>query len=236
MIETSFIQYTDGYAKLEAFCAFPNDGKKYPLVILCHAWGGRDSFICDKTKEIAELGYVGFALDMYGKGILGKSKQENTALKRIFLDDRAFLQRRLLKGYDIASSQPQVNKNYTAALGFGFGGLCALDLARAGVNLNSVISIYGHYDAPKNITTHPIKAKILVLHGATDPISTIEELFTFQEELNQAGVEWQTHIYGNTMHAFMNPVVNDPTAGLQYNSLSARRAWQSTEDFIKNEI
>ena len=93
-MKTAAVSYMDQNVVLEGFSAYPS-GKKRPLVILCHTWWGRDDFICEKAKEVAQWGYVGFALDLYGKGVLGRSKEENAALKKPFLEDRHLLQRRL---------------------------------------------------------------------------------------------------------------------------------------------
>ena len=131
---TEAISYQDGNSDLEAFVAYPSIERR-PLVILCHAWKGKDDFICDKAREVAQWGYVGFALDMYGKGILGKSKDENAALKRPFIENRNMLQKRVLKAFEVACSLPYVDVSRIAVLGYGFGGICALDLARTGADL-----------------------------------------------------------------------------------------------------
>lgn len=225
------ISYQDGNCELEAFVAHPSK-TKVPLVILCHAWKGRDEFICEKAQELAQWGYVGFALDMYGKGVLGGSKEENCALKSPFIKDRGLLQKRVLKGFEIASRLPNVDIERIAVLGFGFGGICALDLARSGVNLRGAISIYGHFDPPPPTLSKTIKAKILVLHGYDDPITPQDELRRFEQEISKEKVDWQAHIYGNTMHAFATPGSNDPQSGILYNPHSATRAWVSVENFL----
>lgn len=227
---TTLVSYTDGSCSLEGFAAHTIPEKR-PLVILCHTWSGRDQFICEKAEMMARWGYVGFALDMYGKGVVGKSKEENAALKKPFLEDRSLLQRRLLKGYETACSLPSADREKIAVLGFGFGGLCALDLARSGVNLRGAVSVYGHYDAPAK--KKPITAKILVLHGYDDRIVKPEEMRHFADEMSKEKVDWQAHTYSNTMHAFMNPAVNMPEAGLAYNPVSAQRAWHEIQGFLE---
>jgi len=232
MINKTTLSYTDDGHPLEAFIAYPSKQKR-PLVILCHAWNGRDPFICEKAELIASWGYVGVAIDMYGKGILGKSKEENAELKKPFLEDRLFLQKRLLKGYEAACSLPYVDSSRIAVLGFGFGAVCALDLARSGAHLTGAISVYGHFDPPLNVPVQPIKAKVLLLHGYNDPISPMRDLIAFQQQLDHDKVDWQTHIYGNTLHAFVNPKVNDPAAGALYNPASADRTWIEIENFLR---
>lgn len=227
----SAVPYQDEGVELEGFVAYPTE-KKRPVVILCHAWRGRDDFICEKAKEIAQWGYVGFALDMYGKGILGQTKEENAALKRPFIENRQLLQKRVVKSFEVACNLPDVDSSRVAIIGFGFGGIGALDLARSGVNLKGAGSVYGHFDPPPSQLIKPIQAKILVLHGFNDPVSPPEELKRFAKEMNDSKVDWQAHIYGKTMHAFATPSANDPASGLLYNPISAARAWVSIHHFL----
>ena len=232
-MNSTSVFYFDQESELEGFVAYPAQQKKRPLVILCHTWRGRDDFICAKAEEVANWGYVGFALDMYGKGVLGKSKEENAALKQPFIEDRKLLQRRLLKGYDVARALPYVDSSRIAILGFGFGGLCALDLARSGTDLRGAISIYGHLDAPHALPKKQMKAKVLVLHGRDDPIVSSSELSVFECEMEESNTDWQVHIYGHTMHAFASPSANDPKLGICYNPTSAKRAWREIHNFLE---
>ncbi len=225
------MHYTDQDTALEAFVARP-DKPKSPLVILCHAWRGRDPFICEKAKLMAEWGYVGFALDVYGAGVLGKSKEENAALKKPFVQDRKKLQQRLLKGFEAANALPGVDATRVAVVGFGFGGMCALDLARSGVGLRGAVSIYGHFDAPK-LPKQSIRAKILILHGAKDPVVPLEDLRMFEREMSEAGVSWEARLYGDAMHAFATPGVNDPAAGLLYDARAAQQAETAVRQFLE---
>lgn len=230
-MKSTVVSYQDNGVDLEGYVACPNE-EKHPLVILCHAWKGRDDFICEKARMIANQGYVGFALDMYGKGILGHSKEENAALKKPFIQDRHLLQRRVVKGLDVASRLPYVDPQKVVAIGFGFGGMCALDLARSGADLRGAVSVYGHFDPPPFQLTGSIQAKILILHGYKDPVTSQEELRRFEKEMNEAKVDWQAHIYGNAMHAFATPGANDPAAGILYNPAASERAWISIQNFL----
>jgi len=230
MYTSELVSYFDDECELEGFVAYPTTEKR-PLVLLCHAWRGRDEFICQKVCQIAALGYVGFAIDMYGRGIIGKSKEENAALKKPFMDDRTLLQKRVVAGFRKATSLPYVDAEKSAVLGFGFGGVCALDLARTGMPLKGAISIYGHFDPPP--FPQSINTKILILHGYDDPIVTQADLMRFQQEMNTLGVDWQVQLYGGTMHAFVAPGINDPASGLLYNPLSAARAWNCATHFLE---
>ena len=220
---TEVISYEESGKQFDGVAWFP-DREKRPCVILCHAWRGRDEFICKKAKEMALLGYIGFALDMYGGGVVGESREECTALKKPFTNDRGLLQRRVVQAYKTVSQIPHVDENRIVVMGYGFGGMCALDLARSGVPIKGAVSIYGHLDSPDPALVKKIQAKILVLHGYNDPIVSMEEFGRFEREMAKQRVDWQAHLYGNAMHAFATPGANDAGSGLMYDPLSAQRA------------
>ncbi len=182
---------------------------------------------------MAELGYVGFALDMYGKGVLGNSVEENAALMQPFIDDRTMLQKRIFAALAEVKELPWVDSGKIAAIGFCFGGLCVLDLARTGADIQGVVSFHGLLGAPENLTGTRIAAKLLVLHGHDDPMVPPEQVSALQEELTAAGADWQVHVYGHTMHAFTNPVANDPDFGTVYQADADRRSWNSMTAFLQ---
>lgn len=233
-MKTERLLYQENNQDLEAFIAYPLKAlkEKTPVVILCHAWKGRDDFICEKAKEIANLGWVGFSLDMYGKGVLGNSKEENISLKKPFVENREKLQKRVFKAFEKACSLPYVDREKVAVLGYGFGGMCALDLARCGAKLKRVISVYGHLDSPPRSLVQEIQAKILVLHGSCDPIVPQEELRRFEKEMEASKVDWQVHIYGGAMHAFATPGANIPAAGILYHPKAAERSFLAIQSFL----
>lgn len=233
-IITNTINYLDGNVPLEAFFAFddalPNPR---PAVLINHAWGGRDGFVADKARQLARLGYLGFALDMYGKGILGNSPEENGRLMQPFMADRAMLQQRIKAALTAVKLLPWVNADKIAAIGFCFGGLCVLDLARTGVDIKGVVSFHGLLGAPDNLKGQRIKAKVLALHGHDDPMVPVKQVEAFEEEMTQAGADWQLHAYGHTVHAFTNPEANNPDFGTVYQPQADRRSWRAMENFLE---
>lgn len=232
-IVTNTINYMDGNVVLEAFFAFDDAiSERRPAVLICHAWGGRDGFVADKAKKLAELGYVGFALDMYGQGRVGSGPEENAQLMQPFMADRAMLQQRITAALQAVKLLPWVDDGNIAAIGFCFGGLCVLDLARTGADLQGVVSFHGLLGAPDNLHNIRIKAKVLALHGHDDPMVPVEQVVEFERELTAAGADWQLHSYGNTMHAFTNPVANNPDFGTVYQADADRRSWQAMQNFL----
>ena len=138
------IEYSHLGKTLEAYVAYDEKEKeKRPAILIFHAWKGKDDFVCEKAEMVAKLGYVGCALDIYGKGVLGSSPEENAKLMEPFISDRRFLRDRMLSGLQVAKDHPLVDKERLGAMGFCFGGLCALDLARSGAPLKGVVSLHG---------------------------------------------------------------------------------------------
>jgi len=227
------IEYTHNGATLEGYMAWDDSiAGARPGVMISHAWGGRGEFECDKARMLAELGYCGFALDLYGKGVLGSGVEENSRLMKPFVEDRAMLQARLSAALAAFSAQSEVDSQRIAAIGFCFGGLCVLDLARIGAPVRGVVSLHGLFGPPGNTVGNKINAKVLALHGHDDPMVPVAMVNALEQELTDAGADWQIHAYGNTMHAFTNPQANDPAHGTVYNPVAARRAWVVTKDFL----
>ncbi len=219
----------------EAVLASP-DGSARPGVLVCHAWAGRSEFEVDKAKALAALGYTGIAIDLYGKGVLGSSAEENRALMTPFIEDREMLRARLSTIIDIVKQQPEVDSEQIAAIGFCFGGLCVLNIARAGADIKGVVSIHGLFGKPGNSPGATIKTKILALHGWDDPMVPPDDVLAFTKEMTEAGVDWQLHAYGGAMHAFTNPEASDPGFGTVYNADADRRSWAATANFLEEVL
>ena len=233
MIQEQFVEYEQAGATLEGFLACDDtEDVSRPAVMVVHAWGGRGQFECDKARALAELGYVGFAADLYGKGVLGNSVEENASLMQPFLEDRALLQSRLTTALETLKSLPEVDNDRIAAIGFCFGGLCVLDMARTGTDIKGVASFHGLFGAPGNTAGTKIKAKVLALHGHEDPMVPVNAVVELEKELTEAGADWQIHVYGNALHAFTNPAANNPELGAIYNKNADKRSWQALLNFL----
>lgn len=233
-MHTKTIEYYDQETLLEGFIAYTDDNKKLkPIVLVMHDWSGRNEFACNKAKQLADLGYIGFAIDMYGKDKIGHNNEEKTTLMQPLINDRALLQRRLFSALAILEQIEFADKQNIAAIGFCFGGLCALDLARSGLAIKGIVSFHGLLNAPENLPKKNITAKILALHGYDDPMGPPQQVNTFAAEMTAAGADWQVHLYGNTVHAFTNPLAHDPSFGTVYNETAAARSWQAMTSFLQ---
>ena len=235
-LQHRLIEYRDGDTLLEGRLAV-DDGYSGPRpgILIAHAWSGRSDYEDGKADALARMGYAAFALDLYGKGVRGGSPEENAALMQPFLDDRAMLQQRLLLAVDTLREQPEVDASRVAAIGFCFGGLCVLDIARTGADLAGVVSFHGLFAAPANTEGNRARARVLVLHGWDDPMATPDAVLDLATELTALGADWQLHAYGNTQHAFTNPAANDPVRGTVYDEVAERRSWQAMTNFL-NEL
>lgn len=234
-IEERLIDYECDGETLEAFMAWDPERSPAPGVAVAHAWAGRSPFEDDKARALAAEGYVGFALDMFGKGVLGTSNEENAALIKPFLEDRDRVARRMHRAIEVLREQAPVDAERVAALGFCFGGLCVLDLARAGSDVRGVVSFHGLFTPPGNSAEapRPIRARVLCLHGWDDPMAEPQSVLDLARELSAAGADWQLHAYGNTLHAFTNPHANDPDFGTVYSADADRRSHQALYNFLE---
>ena len=232
-IQTRLVEYSDGDTVLEGYLAWDDAADRpRPGVMVSHAWAGRGDLEDGKARALAELGYTGFALNLYGKGVRGTSTEENAALMQPFLDDRGMLQRRMRLSLNTMREQAEVDDQNVAAIGFCFGGLCVLDLARTGEDLAGVISFHGLFPPPGNTAGITIKAKVLALHGWDDPLVPPQDVVSFGEEMTNAGVDWQLVGYGGTMHAFTDPQADRPDIGGLYNKDADRRSWIAMQNFL----
>lgn len=233
-IATRPVAYEDGGEEFQGFLAWDSGAEeRRPGVLIAHAWGGCGEQEQAKARQLAELGYVGFALDLYGSGVRGGSIEENRRLIQPFMDDRALLQRRMHLAVRVIREQPEVDAHRIAAIGFCFGGLCVLDLARTGADVNGVVSFHGLFTPPGNTAGNRIRAKVLVLHGWDDPMATPAALVDLGHELTAMQADWQIHAYGHAMHAFTNPAANDPDFGTVYQADADRRSWRSMQAFLE---
>jgi dienelactone hydrolase len=233
-IQTRLIEYKHGDALLEGFLAWDDSlANPQAAVAIAHAWGGRTDAECDKAIEIAKLGYVGFAIDMYGKGVTGSSVEENRALMGKLSSDRPNLQKRIAIAIDVLAQQQEVDAEKIAAIGYCFGGLCVLDLARSASTVKGVASFHGIFTAPGNTQGNTITAKVLYLHGYNDPLAPPESIIDLANEMTEAGADWQLQAYGNTYHSFTNPTANSPEVGNIYNPKADKRSWLAMQNFLE---
>jgi dienelactone hydrolase len=232
MHTSNYIYHQDGQ-ELHGFVARKEENKASPAVIVAHDWSGRGEFACQKAMMLAEMGYIGFALDMFGKARLGTTTEEKSALIKPFMENQTLLRERVQAALNTVRSMPEVDKQHIAVIGFCFGGLCALELARSGADIQGAVSFHGLLHQPGSLNTEKIKAKILALHGYDDPMAKPEQVHAFCQEMTKAQADWQIHMYGLVQHAFTNPQAHDSQLGLIYNEKAATRSWLAMTNFLQ---
>jgi dienelactone hydrolase len=211
-----------------------------PAVIVAHTWMGQDDFVREKAEALAELGYAGFAADLYGNGTVAATIEEATALMVPLFVDRKLLQERIGAAYEAIRRHPKVDADQIGAIGFCFGGLTVIELLRSGKALNGVVSFHGVLgnqlrDVKANTVpiASSVKGSLLILHGHDDPLVSRRDIKDLEEECEKADIDWQFHAYGHTMHAFTNPEAQDSANGMVFNPKSSARAWQAMRNFFQ---
>lgn len=203
-----------------------------PGVMVAHAFGGQGPFEAEKAIALATLGYVGFAIDLYGRGRRATSAEEARTLMNELDEDRNLLRQRMEGSLAALKSLEQVDALMTAAVGYCFGGKCVLDLARAGADTRAVVSFHGLLDAPKEEQETPVRASILALHGWDDPLAQPADVRGFAEEFSRRKADWQVQLFGGVGHSFTNPRAQSPEQRLVYDPLADQRSWAAMTRFL----
>jgi dienelactone hydrolase len=227
-IRTETINYKDGEAALEGYLAYDASftGKR-PAVLVVHQWMGLSDYEKKRCEMLAKLGYVAFAVDVYGKAIRPKNTQEASAQAGKFKNDRALLRQRVNAGLAWVRQQDRVDPKSIAAIGYCFGGTAVIELARSGADIAAVVSFHGGLDSPTPADGQSIKCSVLALHGADDPFESEADLAAFESEMRRAKVDWHLVKYGGAVHSFTDWNATGEMKGAQYNERADRRSWEA---------
>jgi dienelactone hydrolase len=233
-LKTQTVEYKDGDVTCEGYLAYDDAvTTPRPGVLVVHEWTGLGPYVKMRADKLAQLGYVAFAADIYGKGIRPKNSDEAAAQASIYRKDRSLMRRRAQAALQVLADNKLVDRKRIAAIGYCFGGGTALELARSGADLAGVVSFHGNLDTPNPADAKNIKGKILVQHGGSDPYVTAEQLAAFEKEMANAGVNWQVIVYGGAVHSFTNPDSGtDPSKGAAYNEQADKRSWVAMKQFF----
>jgi dienelactone hydrolase len=232
-IKTQTIEYKQGDTTLEGYLAYDDSTTaKRPAVIVIHEWWGNNAYTHKRAEMLAQLGYVGFAIDMYGKGRQTEDAavagEWSTAIK----NDPKTGFARLQAGMDQLKAQPMVDMNHVAAIGYCFGGTCVLQMARTNMPVLGVVSFHGDLT---NFGTPPqdIKSKVLVCTGAEDSFVPAASVNAFEDEMRKANADWQLISYSGAHHAFTNPDADShKIPNISYNKAADERSWRAMKDFL----
>jgi dienelactone hydrolase len=237
-VKTDTIEYKDGDVTCKGVLVYPKPeigaAVMRPGVMIIPEWWGMNDYVKNRAKQLAELGYIAFVADMYGDGKVTADVKQASEWSKL-RDDRPKFRARAMAGLDAfrkAGPTAALDTSKVAAIGYCFGGTGVLELARGGADLAGVVSFHGGLAMPGPAPA-VIKAKILVCHGADDPMVKPEEVHTFITELQKAKADYQVNIYANTVHSFTNPDADSfKIDGIAYNKQSDQRSWEAMKAFL----
>jgi dienelactone hydrolase len=237
-INTTQVEYRHGDTVCQGWLSYDDAVKgPRPAILIVHDWMGVSDYQKMRAEQLAALGYVALAADVYGKGVRPANSTEAAAEAGKYYKDRALFRARVKAGLDFLSSRPQADPARLAAIGYCFGGAGALELARSGAPLKAVVTFHGSLANPTPEDAKNIKAKVLVLHGADDPYVKQDEVKSFMDEMRAAGVDWQLVQYSGAVHSFSDKRAgNDNSKGAAYNEAADRRSWRAMRDFLEETL
>lgn len=228
------VEYKQGDTVLEGYSIYDDafQGKR-PAVLVVHQWKGLGAYEKKRAEMLARLGYIAFAVDIYGKGVRPNNPKDAGAEAGKYKNDRALLRARVGAGLDVLAKHELTDPKRIAAIGYCFGGTAVLELARTGADIAGVVSFHGGVSSPTPGDGKNIKARVLVLHGADDPHVPASEVAAFEDEMRQGGVDWQLIAYGGAVHSFTHwDAGSDNSKGAAYNERADRRSWEAMRQFF----
>lgn len=226
-VQTREVEYKQGDTVLVGLIAWDGAAKgKRPGVLVVHEWWGHNEHARNQARRLAEAGYVGFALDMYGKGKVTTHPKDAEAFMTEATKDPAVIAARFNAALEQLKQDPHVAPDKIAAIGYCFGGSVVLGRARAGADLDAVVSFHGALATKSLAEKGKVKARVLVLTGAADPMVPPEQVEAFNKEMKAAGAKFQVVSYPGAKHGFTNPDADKAGMdALAYNAEADKKSW-----------
>jgi dienelactone hydrolase len=233
-IKTEVVEYKDGDVALEGFLAYDDaTDKPRPGVLLVHDWTGVGAYAQSRAEQLAGLGYVAFAADIYGKGIRPTDPKECAVQAGKYKGERALYRQRLKVGLAQLTANKRVAPGKIGAVGYCFGGTGVLEIARSGAEVLGVVSFHGGLGTPTPEDAKNIKGRVLVCHGADDPFVKADEVAAFKSEMEKAKVRYQFIAYPGAVHSFTRPDAgSDNSKGAAYNEAADQASWTAMKNFF----
>ena len=225
-----------GSVTSKSLLVLPEGAGPHPCALIFPQWSGRSPSEEAVAEKLAAFGYAAVACDLYGGGRRGSGPEENEQLMRPLMDDRGGLRTRLLAIAKALAATPDIDEHRIAAAGFCFGGLCALDLARAGAQVKGVASFHGLLSPPEGLPEPEVRASIAVYHGWDDPMAPPEHVVALGEELTRRHADWYLMGFGHAVHAFTREDADSRDAGVAYDAAADRRSWRDFTGFLEERL
>lgn len=232
---TKEVKYTEAGDEYTSFISYDDQIKgQRPGVLVVHEWWGLDDYAKRRMEMLAKLGYMAFAVDMYGTGKVTDNPEQAKAWMTEATTDVEWWRERAIAGIKRLKQHELVLKDKVAAVGYCFGGGTVIQLAYGGANLKGIVSFHGSLPVAEEDSFGNIKAKMLIAHGNSDPFIPRQMLTNFQDQLDKAGADWNMITYGNTLHAFTNPKSDSRgIAALKYNKSADQHSWKAMQLFLE---
>jgi len=232
-IHTETVEYKHGETPLEGHLAYDDAiNARRPGVLIVHQWKGLTDYEKKRAEMLARLGYVAFAVDIYGKGVRPKDTGEASAQAGKYKSDRTLLRARVNAGLEVLRQQRFVDPKRIAAIGYCFGGTTVIELARSGADIAGIVSFHGALDSPKPEDGKKIRCPVLALHGADDPFVPAKDIEAFEDEMRNAGVDWRLVKYGGAVHSFTDWNSDGSMKGAKYDERADKRSWEDMKQFF----
>ena len=232
-VKSEVIEYKHGDVVLQGYLAWnPAITGKRPGVMIVHEWKGHGDYVRRRADQLARLGYAAFAADMYGKGVFAKDHDEAGKLAGAFFKDRKLTRERAAAGLDVLKKHAMCDPTRVAAIGYCFGGMTVLEMARAGLDVRGVASFHGVLATPE--PAKEIKARVIAFHGKNDTFVQEKEVKAFEEEMKAAKANYEFIAYEGAVHSFtVKEAGDDPSKGMAYNEKADLASWAKLEKFLK---
>ncbi len=236
-VQEQEINYTVDSKNFKGYLAYNDDtSTKRPGILVVPEWWGNNEYARHRAKMLAELGYVAFAIDMFGDGKVAQNPEEARTYVGEVNSNGAYAEDRFKAALQILKDFRYTDKQHIAAIGYCFGGGIVLKMAMIGLPLDAVVSFHGTLPS---IEPKPgqVKAKILVCQGGADRFTSPEQIAAFKSALDKAGAEYQFKIYENALHGFTNPEADSNgkkfNMPIGYNSKADQESWKDMQAFLK---
>ncbi len=231
-LRSTDIDYRVADTSCRGYLSRPSDDTERPGVLVLHDWLGVGDYVRMRADMLARLGYVALSADLYGAEVR-PTPEEAPKLAASYYADQELLRQRVVGGYQALLEQPGVDRTKTAAIGYCFGGSAALQLARSGAEVGGVVSFHGGLQPGPAGEANAISARVLILHGAIDPVVPDDAVLAVENEFRAVStLDWQLTTYAGAMHAFTLPDAADPGHGAQFNATAERRSWLAMKNFL----
>lgn len=229
-----YLPYRAGETELEGYLVYDNsiEGPR-PAVLIVHEWWGRDSHVRQRADRLAKLGYIAFAVDMYGVGKLTDSVEQAAEWSSAVKGNPDVAIQRFKAAMAALKANADVDPNRIAAIGYCFGGTICLEMARAGVELGGVVSFHAGLKSMIPEEKRNISSRVLVCTGANDPHVPLEEVVAFEDEMRRTDADWQVMCFGGAQHSFTNPEADKHNiTGVAYSKKADERSWEALKIFL----